>query len=40
LKRFLPTTAIDMLAKENADYSPKAIPCLILAASDFGPKRT
>jgi hypothetical protein len=29
-------TAMDMAAKENADYSPKAIPCLILAMSDFG----
>jgi hypothetical protein len=40
LKRFLPLTAIDMVAKENADYSPKAIPCLILAMSDFGPLLT
>jgi hypothetical protein len=32
-------TAIDMVAKENADYSPKAISCPILAMSDFGTSR-
>jgi hypothetical protein len=31
---------MDIVAKENADYSPKAIPCLILAMSDVGTKRT
>jgi hypothetical protein len=36
VEKILPMTAIDMVAKENADYSPKAIPCLSLAMSAVG----